>query len=161
MNYDQLFASTRTDVLTFRSELLTEPLTLAGEAFADLRVAISSTDADFVVKIIDEEKGGRQTLVRGEIMRGRYRRSLSTPEPFSPNRIDTVAITLPAFAHTFKKGHRIMVQVQSSWFPLFDMNPQQFINPYTCSREDFVKCDVSLFRTDSQRSSITFGVLGK
>jgi putative CocE/NonD family hydrolase len=150
MTDDQRFASRRPDVLTFQTGVLTEDLTLAGVVTADLKVSLSSTDADFVVKIIDVfpddfnypgdaaqprrsvggsyPMGGYQMLVRGEIMRGRFRNSFEKPEAFKPNKIETVKFDLPDIAHTFKKGHRLMIQVQSSWFPLADRNPQQFVN---------------------------------
>ena len=90
--------------------------------------------------------------VRGDIMRGRYRRSFSAPEPFAPDRVTEVAFTLPDIAHTFLKGHRIMVQVQSSWFPLADRNPQKFVDIYHCTAADFIPCDVRIYH-DRRRPS--------
>ncbi|HYC30107.1 MAG TPA: CocE/NonD family hydrolase, partial [Chitinophagaceae bacterium] len=140
MTDDQRFAARRPDVLVFQTDVLTEDLTLAGPVVADLKVSISGTDADFVVKLIDVfpddfsystdqvvagrqgggsyPMGGYQMLVRGEVMRGRFRNSFEKPEAFKPNEVTTVKYTLPDVAHTFKKGHRVMVQIQSSWFPL-------------------------------------------
>lgn len=169
MSDDQRFAARRPDVLVFETEVLKEDLTLAGPVIADLKVALSTSDADFVVKLIDvfpddfkydsayccqgvkheAEMAGYQMLVRGEIMRGKFRNSFETPEAFTPGKTETVKFALPDVAHTFKKGHRLMVQVQSSWFPLFDRNPQQFTNIYTCSDKDFVPCDIKLFPPSS------------
>ena len=148
---DQRFAAGRPDVLCFT----TEPL--AGGIRAVLQAAISTTDADFVVKLIDvwpdnTEYPGYQMLVRGDIMRGRYRRSFSAPEPFTPGEPTEVAFTMPDIAHTFRKGHRIMVQVQSSWFPLADRNPQQFVDIYRCAASDFIPCDVRIYH-DRRRPS--------
>ena len=164
MTDDQRFAARRPDVLVYKTDTLTSDMTLAGPVIADLFTAISTTDADFVVKLIDVfpdnfvydtatdgsgngkdyPMGGYEMLVRGEIMRGRYRNSFSKPEAFTPGRITEVKFSLPDVAHVFKKGHRIMVQVQSSWFPLADRNPQQFVNIYTARKEDFVNCDVKI-----------------
>ncbi len=147
---DQRFAAGRADVLCFTTEPLADDLTLAGGIRAVLQTAISTTDADFVVKLVDvwpddSEHPGYQMLVRGDIMRGRYRRSFSTPKPFTPNAVTEVSFTLPDIAHTFRKGHRIMVQVQSSWFPLADRNPQQMIDIYHCTAADFLPCEVRIF----------------
>ncbi|RYZ28388.1 MAG: CocE/NonD family hydrolase, partial [Sphingobacteriales bacterium] len=159
MTDDQRFASRRTDVLTFQTPPLENDLTLAGTVIADLKASITGTDADFVIKLIDVfpddfsyagdvsqpnrssggsyPMGGYQMLVRGEIMRGKYRNSFSTPSPFKPGKIETVKFDLPDVAHTFKKGHRLMIQVQSSWFPLADRNPQTFVNIYQAEPKDF------------------------
>ena len=152
---DQRFASARRDVLTYATEPLAEPLTLAGEVRVHLRVALSTTDADFVVKLIDaypdgaEQHAGEQMLVRGDIMRGRYRRSFSAPEPFVPHRADDVEFRMADIAHTFAAGHRIMVQVQSSWFPVAERSPQQFIDLWHCTAADFVKCRVKVYGGES------------
>jgi putative CocE/NonD family hydrolase len=182
MTDDQRFASRRTDVLSYKTKILTEDLPVAGPVVADLRVSISTTDADFVVKIIDvfpdslsaqrvdiyaqEEPariypmGGYQMLVRGEIFRGKYRKSFEKPEPFQPGKTDTVRFTLPDIAHTFKRGHRIMVQIQSSWFPLSDRNPQKFTNIYECNDDDFQKSNIRLFHDSQNPSSIILPVIG-
>lgn len=181
MTDDQRFAARRTDVLTFETDVLTNDLTLAGVVTADLKVSISTTDADFVVKIIDVfpddfkytgdadqprrsvggayPMGGYQMLVRGEIMRGRFRNSFSTPEAFKPNKIETVKFDLPDVAHTFKKGHRLMIQVQSSWFPLADRNPQQFVNIYECDDKDFIKSTIRVYHDGTNASNIILPVL--
>jgi predicted acyl esterase len=103
--------------------------------------------------------GGYQMLVRGEIFRGKYRRSFEKPEPFQSGKIDTVGFTLPDIAHTFKKGHRIMVQIQSSWFPLSDRNPQKFINIYECNDKDFQKSVIQIFHDSQNASSIALPVI--
>ncbi len=179
MTDDQRFASRRTDVLSFEMDVLTEDLTLAGPVVANLLTSISTTDADFVVKLIDVfpddfeyaksalvsaaapntyPMGGYQMLVRGEIMRGKFRNSFSVPQPFVPNAPTTVKFELPDVAHTFKKGHRLMIQVQSSWFPLADRNPQKFTDIYKASEKDFQKATVRIY-TGSKGSYFTLPVL--
>lgn len=162
MNGDQRFASSRTDVLVYQSPVLESDLTLAGPLVADLLVSISTTDADFVVKLIDVFPddfdytpsrflmNNYQMLVRGEIMRGRYRNSFEKPEAFVPNQPTRVKFSLPDIAHTFKKGHRMMIQVQSSWFPIADRNPQQFVNIYTAKDSDFIKSRIRIYHDASR-----------
>jgi uncharacterized protein len=183
MTDDQRFASRRTDVLTFQTDTLENDITLAGVVTADLLTSISSTDADFVVKLIDVfpdnfqyagspgpsplgrlggasyPMGGYQMLVRGEIMRGRFRKSFSSPEAFKPNKIETVKFDLPDVAHTFKKGHRIMIQIQSSWFPLADRNPQKFVNIYEANDNDFQKATIRIYYDGTNASRIILPVL--
>lgn len=179
MTDDQRFASRRTDVITFKTSVLENDLTLAGTVIADLKVAISTTDADFVVKLIDvfpdgfaydtltytSDKeneylmDGYEMLVRGEIMRGRYRNSFEKPEAFESNKITTVKFELPDVAHTFKKGHRLMIQVQSTWFPLADRNPQQFIDIYHCEDKDFIKSEIKLFHDVNNASNVVLPIL--
>jgi putative CocE/NonD family hydrolase len=169
---DQRFAARRPDVLVFETPVLEEELTLAGTVIADIKASISTTDADFVVKIIDVfpdtfsyagggnyPMGAYQMLVRGEIMRGRYRKSFEKPEAFTPNKVETVRFELPDIAHTFKKGHRLMIQIQSSWFPLADRNPQQFINIYTCDDSDFKKSTIRIHHDSTHSSAIILPVL--
>ncbi len=170
MTDDQRFAARRPDVLVYQTPTLTAPLTVTGPVVADLWVSLSTTDADFVVKLIDvfpdtlsgQENGvplgGYQMLVRGEIMRGRYRNSFEKPEAFIPNEVDNVRFNLPDVAHTFLPGHKLMVQVQSSWFPLADRNPQQFINIYTAKDSDFVKSTISVEHLNTFPSSIILPV---
>ncbi len=98
-------------------------------------------------------------LVRGEIMRGRFRNSFETPEPFTPGKVEEVKFYLPDVAHTFKKGHRIMVQVQSSWFPLSDRNPQKFVNIYQAKESDFQKADIKIYHSNQYPSNIILPVL--
>lgn len=177
MTDDQRFASRRTDVLTFETEILNNDITLAGPVIADLRASISTTDADFVVKLIDvfpddfkygddmkgNDKnypmGGYQMLVRGEIMRGKFRNSFEKPEAFVPGKITNVKWELPDVAHTFKKGHRIMIQIQSSWFPLVDRNPQKFLNIYEANDSDFQKSTIRIYHDAANASRIILPVL--
>ncbi len=179
MTDDQRFASRRSDVLTFSTGVLQEDLTLGGPVVADLMVSISTTDADFVVKLIDvfpdefkyDEKemgkgngltypmGGYQMLVRGEIMRGRYRYSFEKPEAFTPGKITQVKYTLPDVAHTFKKDHKLMIQIQSSWFPLADRNPQKFVDIYKCDDSDFQKATIKIYHDPVNASKIILPVL--
>ena len=171
---DQRFASRRPDVLVFKTDVLTDALTLTGSVIADLLLSISTTDADFVVKLIDvfpdtfsyhqNDKypmGGYQMLVRGEVMRGKFRNSFETPEAFSPGKITEVKFELPDVAHTFQKGHRIMIQIQSSWFPLVDRNPQQFTDIYHCDEKDFVKSNIRIYHDAKNASSIFLPLLKK
>ena len=152
MTGDQRFASRRPDVLVYSTDVLTEDVTFTGPLSAHLYVSTTGTDADFVVKLIDvfpdlmpdypENRkhvpmGGYQNLVRGEVMRGRYRNSFEYPEPFKPGETTLVKFELQDVAHTFKKGHKIMIHVQSSWFPLVDRNPQKFVDIYHCDEDDF------------------------
>jgi len=170
MDADQRFASRRPDVLVYQTDILEEDLVMTGTISADLFVSMSGTDADFVVKIIDvfpedikkpmDAKidvplGGYQMLVRGEIMRGKYRNSFELPEPFTPGEITEVKFEIPDLAHTFKKGHRLMIQIQSSWFPLVDMNPQSFVDIYTCDKSAFRKADIRVYSDSEHPSSIT------
>jgi len=103
--------------------------------------------------------GGYQMLVRGEIIRGRYRNSFSKPEPFKPNKVERVKFALPDVAHTFKKGHKIMVQIQSSWFPLVDRNPQKFVNIYECDDSDFQKATIRIHHDVTNSSNIILPVI--
>ncbi len=170
MAEDQRFAYTRPDVLYYQSGILDKDVTITGSISANLNVSITGTDADFIVKIIDVlpdnepnfrnapkgfQMAGYQRLVRAEVMRGKFRNSLENPEPFEPNKITSVNITLNDVAHTFKKGHKIMVQIQSSWFPLVDMNPQQFMKIPDADKDDFKKIAVKIFHN----SKINFPLL--
>jgi len=166
MTDDQRFAARRPDVVVYQTPVLSAPMTVTGTVMADLWVSISTSDADFVVKLIDvfpdtltgQENGvplgGYQMLVRGEIMRGRYRKSFSKPEAFYLNTVTNVTFNLPDVSHTFLPGHRLMVQVQSSWFPLADRNPQQFVNIYEAKDRDFVKSIVRINHMDFGASGI-------
>jgi putative CocE/NonD family hydrolase len=171
---DQRFAARRPDVLVYETDVLAEDLTLAGPVLADLFVKITGTDADFVVKIIDVypdtlasyelegrtvKIGGYQMLVRAEIMRGKYRNSFEKPEAFVPGQATEVKYSLPDIMHTFRKGHKLMVQVQSSWFPLVDRNPQQFMDIYQARDEDFVKATHRILREINASSRIEVEVL--
>ena len=151
MASDQRFAATRPDVLVYKSAALTEDVTVRGPIGVDLRVSTSGTDADFVVKVIDEypagdPNAGVQQLVRGEPFRGKFRKSVEAPAAFTPNVADTIRFDLPDVAHTFRKGHRIVVHVQSSWFPVFDRNPQTFTDIPSAKPEQFVKATQRVYR---------------
>jgi putative CocE/NonD family hydrolase len=168
MTDDQRFAATRPDVLVYQSDVLTEAVTLAGPLSADLYVSTSGTDSDFIVKLIDvfpdrtqDPMDGYQMLVRGEPMRAKYRKSWSKPEPMKPNEVTSVPFLLPDINHTFGKGHRIMIQVQSTWFPLVDRNPQKFVNIYQAQNEDFQKATQRVYRSGNYRSNLKVNVLQK
>lgn len=158
---DQSYSTDRNDVLTFTTEPLAEDITFVGEITASLDVAITTTDADFAVRVIDiypeddAHHPNYQMLVRGDIMRSRYRHSFSNPTPMTPNARENVTFTLPGIAHTFKAGHRIMVCVHGSWYPLAERSPQQFVNLWSCTAEEFIPTDVTLFNS----STITFNQL--
>jgi uncharacterized protein len=154
MDEDQSFAAVRKDVLVYQTGTLDHDLTIAGPFTADLWVSISTTDADFVVKLIDVLPVGYQMLVRGDIFRGRYRNSFSSPAAFVPGEQTEVKFGLNDIAHTFKKGHRLMVQVQSSWFPLADRSPQQFINIYQAKDSDFIPADITIWHDAAHPSRI-------
>jgi uncharacterized protein len=172
---DQRFASRRPDVVGFATEVLESDLTIAGSPIADLFVSLTTTDADFVVKIIDVfpddfryantpqgptyPMGGYEMLVRGEVMRGKFRNSLENPEAFVPGQVTKVKFGLPDIAHTFKKGHRLKIQIQSSWFPLVDRNPQKFVNIYTADEKDFQKADIKIFHDAQFGSAVWLPVL--
>lgn len=156
---DQRFAARRGDVLSYQSDPLTADLTLAGPVAADLFVSTSGTDADFVVKLIDVDPEGMQMLIRAEVMRGKFRRSFSRPEPFVANRPDRVKFDLQDVHHSFRAGHRIMAQVQSSWFPLVDRNPQKFGDIYHAGAADFQKATHRLHHSAKLSSRLQVGVL--
>ena len=181
MTDDQRFASRRPDVLTFQTEILNEDVTLGGTVIADLFTSLTGTDADFIVKVIDvlpsdfqypDERydsgrngsdfypmGDYQMLVRGEVMRGKYRNSFEKPQPFVPNKVEKVRFELPDVAHVFKKGHRIMVQIQSTWFPLVDRNPQKFVNIYEAEESDYQKTTIKIWHDNTFPSSIILPVI--
>jgi len=178
---DQRFADRRPDVISFRTVPLTDTLRIAGEIEVNLTVDITSTDADFIVKVIDVfpddfswydelgmerpsrygrrapadsgdkgirlpdyPMGGYQFMVRGEVMRGKYRNSFSEPEPFVPGEKTVVRFTMPDVSHSFLPGHSLMIQIQSSWFPLVDRNPQKFCNIYTCDESGYTKAEITV-----------------
>jgi putative CocE/NonD family hydrolase len=161
MSDDQRDAGRRPDVLTFETDTLTDDVTLAGEILAKLKVSMTGTDADFIVKLIDVYPdnhpnyehnpknivmGGYQQLVRAEVFRGRFRNSFEKPEPFKPNQVSEVAVPLQDVLHTFKKGHKIMIQVHSTWFPYIDRNPQKYVeNIYKANEEDFIKSTIKVY----------------
>jgi uncharacterized protein len=181
---DQRFAATRPDVLVYVTEPLEEDLTLAGPVSPKLFVSTTGTDSDWVVKLIDvyppnrstpaaghgaeDQKdvgpptvtlAGYQQLVRGGPFRGKFRKSFEKPEPFVPGRVEAVTFTMPDVNHVFRRGHRVMVQVQSSWFPLVDRNPQTFVNIPTAKSEDFTAATQCVIRSQTQPSGVEVYVL--
>lgn len=171
---DQRFVSNRPDVISFQTDPLEQDLTVVGPILADLYVAMTGTDADFIVKVIDvypdttaassprDEKtvmADYQMLVRAEVLRGKFRNSFEHPEPFTPNTTTNVQVKLPDVAHTFKKGHRLMVQIQHTWFPLVERNPNQFMDIYQAKATDYIKNDHQLFFTKDAPSRIEINVL--
>lgn len=181
---DQRFAASRTDVLVYQTSPLTEDVTLAGPVSPHLFVSTSGTDSDWVVKLVDVyppdypdppapdadkprtdvaapgfTMAGYQQLIRGEPFRGKFRGSFEKPEPFTPGKVEAVDFTMPDVNHTFRRGHRIMVQVQSSWFPLADRNPQTFVNVPTAKASDFVKATERVYHSKQQPSGISVFVL--
>ena len=171
---DQRFASRRPDVMVYQSDILKEDITVVGPLLVNLFVSTTGTDADYVVKMIDVfpdeldgyppndmnvPMGGYQMLVRGEVMRGKFRNSFEKPEPFIPNEVTEVSFEIPDLAHRFKKGHRIMVQVQNSWFPLVDINPQQFMNIYEAGEDDFIKATHRIYHDAKRPSGISIAIL--
>ncbi len=146
MAADQRFAEKRADVLTYRGEVLEADLLSEGPVRVHLDVTLSTTDADFIVKLIDERPDGYQMLVRGDVFRARYRHGFSSPEPATPGRPTCIDFTLNDIAHIFQRGHRIVVQVQSSWYPVMAVSPQFFQeNPYTVTADDYRPCRISVW----------------
>lgn len=172
---DQRFVSSRTDVLSFKTPVLEQDVTLAGPIEVQLRVATTGTDSDWVVKLIDVYSGdhpapqpnpaqvvlaGYQQLVRGGIMRGKFRNGFEQPQPFVPGEATLVKFTLPDIYHTFRRGHRLMVQIQSSWFPLFDRNPQTFTDIYSARASDFKQATQRVYVGGTGGSRLLVNVLG-
>ena len=153
--------------------MLDEDLTLAGPMQAELCVSTTGTDADWIVKVIDvfpddadgsptgkADWRGYQMLVRSEVIRGRFRNSYEKPEPFEPNEPAKITLTLQDVLHTFKKGHRIMVQVHSTWFPLVDRNPQKYVpNIFLADEDDFITATQRVYRSPDRPSQIRVGIL--
>jgi hypothetical protein len=172
---DQRFASRRPDVLVYSTDPLSEDITVAGPIDVDLTASTSGTDCDWIVKVIDvfpdrtgaaptpfsygtvgTPLGGYQMLVRGDVLRGKFRNSMSKPEPFTPNSPTKVSFDLQDVFHTFKKGHRIMVQIQSTWFPMVDRNPGVFMDIPKATDADFRTTTQRVYRTEGRLSSVTF-----
>ncbi|MBN8852633.1 MAG: X-Pro dipeptidyl-peptidase [Sphingobacteriales bacterium 50-39] len=158
---DQRWAAQRPDVLTYQTDTLKRDLTVTGRLRADIFLSSTGTDADLVVKLIDVLPDGYQRLVRAEVFRCKFRNSFTKPEPLVPGKIAEVAYDLNEIAHTFKQGHRVMVQVQSSWFPLVDLNPQTFVNIPTCSAADFRKATIRMYHDATHLSGITLPVISQ
>jgi putative CocE/NonD family hydrolase len=180
MTDDQRFAATRPDVLVYKSEILDHDVSVFGPISVDLKVATTGTDSDFVVKVIDvypadapdynaaaglggqgavSLMGGYQQLVRGEPFRGKFRKSFAKPVAFEPGKPDRIMFAMPDIAHTFRAGHRIMVQIQSSWFPLTDRNPQKFLDIPNAHPSDFIKVTERVYTGGADGSRIRLPVL--
>lgn len=174
MTADQRFASQRPDVLVYQTDALKTDLTLAGPIEVELYVSTTGTDADWVVKVIDVypddladpdpnptgvRMGGYQQLIRGEPFRGKFRNGFDKPEAFTPGEVTKVKFVMPDVYHTLRPGHRLMVQVQSTWFPLVDRNPQTFCDIYTAGANDFRKQTHRVYRDEKRPSRITVGVV--
>lgn len=147
MAADQRFLRNRPDVLTYETEPLKEDFTIGGPISPSLHVSSTATDSDFIVKLIDVDPTGYEQLVRGEPFRAKFRNSFEMPEPLKPGEPTQIHFDMPDVFHCFPKGHKIMVQVQSSWFPLVDRNPQTFENIPTAKPEDFVKATERIYRS--------------
>jgi uncharacterized protein len=174
---DQRFASWRPDVLVYQSDVLKEPLTIAGPIQASLWVTTDQGDADWVVKVIDVSSGtssvampnkatpvssGRQELVRAAVIRGRFRESFATPKPFEPGKPTQVEFEVSDILHTFQPGHRLMIQIQSTWFPFIDRNPQRYVpNIFEAKEEDFVKATHTVLRSKQYPSTLKLPILAK
>jgi putative CocE/NonD family hydrolase len=165
---DQRFVDGRPDVLTFESDTLTEDITVAGRIVANLFASTSGTDSDWIVKVIDvypdkyepeASMSGYQLMIAGDVVRGRYLKSFEKAEPLTANAVYHYQIAFPANDHTFKKGHRIMVQVQSTWFPVIDRNPQTFVpNIFRAKESDFKPATQKVFRSGRQASYIALPI---
>jgi len=171
---DQRFAYTRPDVVSFATDTLTEDVTVCGPIFADLFVSTSGTDGDWVVKVIDVypdyfenegvikngvEFGGYQRLIRYEIIRGKFRNNLSKHEAFIPGKVTEVSLKLQDIFHTFKRGHKIMVQIQNSMFPLYDSNPNKFMNIFEAEESDFTTVTNRVYFNNEYSSEISFQIV--
>jgi putative CocE/NonD family hydrolase len=172
--HDQRFAAARPDVLVYQTEPLEEDLTLAGPVQAKLHVSTTGTDSDWVLKLIDVyardypdpnpnpahiRMGAYQQLVRGDVFRGRFRNSFEKPEPFKPGEVASIQFAMPDILHTFRRGHRVMIQVQSTWFPLVDRNPQTFVDIANATSEDFRKATQRVYRSAEAPSALSVLVL--
>jgi uncharacterized protein len=174
MTADQRFASRRPDVLYYETEVLDNDMTVAGPIAVDLNVSTTGTDSDWVVKLIDVypndypdptpnpkgvRMGGYQQLVRGDVFRGKFRNSFEKPEPFEPGKPAEIKFNMQDVCHTFRSGHRIMVQVQSSWFPLIDRNPQKFVDIYSAEAADYQKATQRVYHSHDRPSRVTVLVM--
>jgi putative CocE/NonD family hydrolase len=170
---DQRYAARRPDVLVYQTDVLETDLAVAGPIEVVLHVATSGTDADWIVKIIDVypddrsdprpnprgvRYGGYQQLVRGDVFRGKFRESFEKPVPFVPNEPARVVFSLNDICHVFRPGHRLMVQIQSSWFPLFDRNPQTFVDIYSAGPEDFQTARHRVYRSGDRATRVRLPV---
>ncbi len=164
---DQSFASKRNDVISFETEILPANITFAGPVTADMYISTTSTDVDLIVKVIDvlpadatdnngNNIGGIQRLIRAEVLRGKFRDSYNNPSPFTPGQITHVKFQLNDIAHCFLNGHKIMVQIQSSWFPLVDRNPQKFMKIPNAIESDFSPAEIKVYHNSQYPSGVQF-----
>jgi len=168
---DQRFLAGRNDVLTWQTNVLDQDLTVSGNFIAHLFASTSGSDSDWVVKLIDvypdsnpedPKMAGYQLMIVDEILRGRYRQSFEKPAAIVPNQVNEYVIDLRANNHTFKKGHRVMVQVQSTWFPLYDRNPQKFVeNIFKAQSSDYQIATQRVYESARYPSRVTLPVIGK
>ena len=166
---DQRFVDGRPDVLTFQTDTLTQDVTITGNVAANLFAATSGTDADWVVKLIDVypqeykkelKMSGYELMIADDVFRGRFRNSFAKPEPMTPGKVEQYTIDLHGADHVFKKGHRIMVQVQSTWFPIIDRNPQKYVpNIFDAKAGDYQKATQSIYHTAKFASCIALPVV--
>ncbi|MFI5186385.1 MAG: CocE/NonD family hydrolase [Chitinophagales bacterium] len=171
---DQRFEEKLPGIVSFKSDVLNEDVTITGRIKANLFVSTTGTDADFIVKLIDAlpdtepnpdpnphnfEMAGFERMVRAEVFRGKFRNSYEMPEPFTPGKIEKVSFDMNEVAHTFKKGHRIMVQVQSTWFPIIDRNPQKFMKIPEANKNDFQRSTIRIYHEDENASNIVLPIL--
>jgi uncharacterized protein len=166
---DQRFVDERPDVLTWQTEELAQDVTLAGQVTAKLFASTTGSDSDWIVKLIDVypqkypqdwKLSGYELMIADEIFRGRFRKSFEQPEAITPNEVMPYTIDLHTADHVFKRGHRIMVQVQSTWFPLYDRNPQKFVpNIFEAKENDFQKATQRIYRSKQFPSSVEISVL--
>jgi putative CocE/NonD family hydrolase len=166
---DQRFVHDRQDVLSWQTDILENDITVTGNLLADLFASTSGSDADWVVKLIDVyppefpsdiKMGGYQLMVANDVLRGRYRKSFEKPSAVIPGKVENYKIDLHSIDHVFKKGHRIMVQVQSTWFPIIDRNPQKYVpNIFEAKESDFIKATHKIFRSSGFPSHIQLSVI--
>ena len=166
---DQRFASDRPDVFSWETEVLAEDITVSGEIIAQLFASTSGTDSDWIVKLIDvypqewpdnHKMGGYQFMVAGEVLRGRYHKGFDKPEPLIPDKVTEFNVDLIHKDHCFKKGHKIMVQVQSTWFPVIDRNPQKYVeNIFKAKDSDYIAATQRVYRSKSQASGVKLPVV--
>ncbi|HXL56665.1 MAG TPA: CocE/NonD family hydrolase, partial [Chitinophagaceae bacterium] len=166
---DQRFVHNRPDVMSWQTEPLQKDVTVTGAIFAKLFAATTGSDADWIVKLIDvypeqypkePTMAGYQFMVANDVFRGRFRKSFEKPEPVIPNKVEEYTIDLHSLNHVFKKGHKIMVQVQSTWFPIIDRNPQKYVpNIFEAKESDFQSATQKIYRSSIFPSHIELSVM--
>jgi putative CocE/NonD family hydrolase len=175
MTSDQRFAARRPDVVTFETDVLTKDVTVAGEMLANLFVSTSGTASDWIVKLIDVyppsveeskhtpdgvELDNYHQMVRNEVIRGRFRNSYEKPEPFKPNKVAEINLPLQDIYHTFKKGHKIQIQIQSTFFPYIDLNPQKYVeNIFEAKESDFQDAIQRIYHSEKYPTNLSVDIL--